>query len=171
MLTRSMLRAHRIAIELSALVQDADLTRCAEFMQHGDTSVLLHCVAVAFYSAWILDALHLRYDLRALVRGALLHDFFLYDWHKHKRAPGEKMHAFSHPVAALENARMCVDLTDKEANIILRHMFPVTPVPPATREGLAVCLTDKVCALYEGFAHQAYPLLRRLYSRHLSAEK
>ena len=169
MLTRSMLRAHRIAVELSALTHDAGLIRCAEFMQHGDTSVLLHCVAVAFYSAWILDALHVRYDLRALVRGALLHDFFLYDWHTHKRAPGEQMHAFSHPAAALANARTRVDLTDKEANIILRHMFPVTPVPPATREGVAVCLADKFCALYEGFARHAYPQLRRLYGRRLSA--
>ena len=165
-----MLRAHRIAIELSALVQDADLTRCAEFMQHGDTSVLLHCVAVAFYSAWILDALHVRYDLRALVRGALLHDFFLYDWHTRKRAPGEQMHAFSHPAAALANARTRVDLTDKEANIILRHMFPVTLVPPSSREGAVVCMADKACALYEGLFRNTYPLLRRVCARLLSPD-
>lgn len=166
--TRSLLRIHRISVELSALAQEAGLLRCADFMQHGDTSVLLHCVAVAFYSAWMLDLLHVRYDLQALVRGALLHDFFLYDWHKRKRARGERMHAFSHPSAALENARSYVPLSQKEENIILRHMFPVTPVPPATREGFAVCLTDKFCALYEGFARHAYPQLRRLYARQLS---
>ena len=78
------------------------------------------------------------------------------------------MHAFYHPIAALENARKCVALTPLEENIIRRHMFPVTLVPPASREGLAVCLVDKLCALYEGFARGSYPLLRRLYARLLA---
>lgn len=164
---RSISRAHSISVELAALIRETDLARCAEFMQHGDTSVLLHCVAVAFYGMMILDFLHVRYNRRALVRGALLHDFFLYDWHTHRRAPGERMHAFSHPAAALKNARARVPLTPLEENIILRHMFPVTPVPPATREGLAVCLADKACAFYEGFCRNAYPTLRRLYGRML----
>ena len=164
-----LLRAHSIAVEMEALIREAGLIRCAAFVQHGDTSCLLHCVAVAYYSAAILDLLRIRYDRRALVRGALLHDFFLYDWHNHSRAPGERMHAFSHPVAARENARRHVRLSPKEENIILRHMFPVTVVPPACREGLVVCLTDKCCALYEGLRRNTYPLLRRLYGRMLVA--
>ena len=165
---KAMARAHRIAVELRALCREAELSQCAAFVQHGDTSCLLHCVAVAFYSALLLDLLRVRYDRRALVRGALLHDFFLYDWHRRQRAPREPLHAFYHPVAALENARRRVALTPLEENIIRRHMFPVTLVPPATREGLAVCLVDKLCALYEGFARDSYPLLRRLYARSLT---
>ena len=164
---RAMLRAHMIATELTALIREAGLSRCAAFIQHGDTSCLLHCVAVAFYSALLLDVLRVRYDRRALVRGALLHDFFLYDWHRRRRAPGEPLHAFHHPLAALEDARGHVALTDKEADIIRKHMFPVTPTPPASREGLAVCLTDKLCALYEGLCRNTYPTLRRLYARML----
>lgn len=171
MVSRRLLRAHRIALELSALIQDAGLLRCSAYVQHGDTSCLLHCVAVAFYSAMLLDRLHVRYDLHSLARGALLHDFFLYDWHLRKRLPGEKMHAFSHPEAALKNARSCVRLSDKEENIILRHMFPVTLIPPASREGLAVCLVDKCCAFYEGFRRGSYPLLRKLYGRMLTEGK
>lgn len=166
-----MIRAHLVASELKLLSREAGLAQCSLFMQHGDTSVLLHCVAVAFYSAMLLDFLCVRYDRRALVRGALLHDFFLYDWHTHTRKPGEKMHAFSHPGIALENARRVVPLTPKEENIILRHMFPVTLTPPGCREGLAVCLVDKCCAFYEGFARHAYPLLRRLYGRMLEQER
>lgn len=170
MTKRSLLRLHSIATELTALTRDAGLSRSAEFIQHGDTSVLLHCVAVAYYSMLMLDLLHVRYDRHALVRGALLHDFFLYDWHTRKRRRGERMHAFSHALAALENARERVDLTDREENIILRHMFPVTPVPPTTREGVAVCLTDKFCALYEGLFRNTYAPLRRLYARQLAAD-
>lgn len=165
-----LLRLHSISIELNALIREAGLSRCAEYIQHGDTSVLLHCVAVAFYSTLILDALHVRYNRRALIRGALLHDFFLYDWHTHRRAPGERMHAFSHPVAALKNARAHVELTPLEENIILRHMFPVTLVPPSSREGAVVCMADKACALYEGLFRNTYPLLRRVCARLLSPD-
>jgi uncharacterized protein len=165
--TQGLLRAHWIGTELSALIQEADLASCSKYMQHGDTSCLLHCVAVAFYSASILDLLHLRYDRKALIRGALLHDFFLYDWHTHKRKPFERMHAFSHPHAALQNARERVALSPKEENIILRHMFPVTPVPPNSKEGLVVCLADKCCAFYEGVRRNTYPKLRRVFQRML----
>lgn len=79
------------------MIREAGLIRCAAFVQHGDTSCLLHCVAVAYYSAAILDLLRIRYDRRALVRGALLHDFFLYDWHNHSRAPGERCMPFRIP--------------------------------------------------------------------------
>lgn len=162
---QALLRVHLILVELRTLLEEAGLSRCDAFIQHGDTSCLLHCVAVAFYAAALLDLLHVRYDRRALIRGALLHDFFLYDWHVRQRKPGEKLHAFAHPAAALENARRRVRLTPKEENIILRHMFPVTLIPPASREGLAVCLADKGCAFYEGMRRNTYPGLRRLYAR------
>ncbi len=172
MTNRSILRTHTIVYELNALTRDADLCRCDAFIQHGDTSCLLHCIAVAFYSMRILDALHVRYDRHALVRGALLHDFFLYDWHTHKhmRRRGERPHAFTHPAAALNNARECISLSDKEENIILRHMFPATLIPPSCREGLIVCLTDKFCAVYESIHRKAaYPKLRPMYSYAVSA--
>ena len=86
-------------------------------------------------------------DRAALIRGALLHDYFLYDWHE--KDDSHRLHGFTHPRTALRNA--CADwtLTDREQNIILRHMFPLTPVPPACREGWLVCLADKLCAVQE----------------------
>ena len=46
--------------------------------------------------------LRLRVDMESLIRGALLHDYFLYDWHD-----GEKehnLHGFRHAERALRNA-------------------------------------------------------------------
>ena len=41
------------------------------------------------------------------------------------------------------------NITEEEKNIILRHMWPLTPVPPATRAGYAVTMADKICGTRE----------------------
>ena len=51
------------------------------FVQHGGVTVYEHCVRVAVLSCRLAAALGWEVDLGALVRGALLHDYFLYDWH------------------------------------------------------------------------------------------
>jgi len=38
-----------------------------------------------------------------------------------------------------------------ERDCILRHMWPLTPVPPRYLESLIVCLTDKAVALGESW--------------------
>lgn len=117
------------------------------FVQHGGVTVYRHCVRVAVLSCRLADAFGWQVDRAALIRGALLHDYFLYDWHE--TDDSHRLHGFTHPRTALRNA--CADwtLTDREQNIILRHMFPLTPVPPACREGWLVCLADKLCAVQE----------------------
>lgn len=115
--------------------------------QHGSTSVYAHSVRVAACSLRLSQMLRIRTDQRALVRGALLHDYFLYDWHKAE--PSHRLHGFYHPGTALRNARQDFALTPREENIIHRHMFPLTPMPPTTREAWIVCLADKYCAAAE----------------------
>ncbi len=118
-------------------------------MQHGRVSVFEHSLAVALMCVKLSRALRLRVNERALVRGALLHDYFLYDWHV--KDPDRPLHGFAHPRIALENARRDYDLNPIEEDIIRHHMFPLTPVPPATREGWLVCLADTMCAARETF--------------------
>ncbi|MCI6216072.1 MAG: hypothetical protein MR659_03160 [Mollicutes bacterium] len=61
---------------------------------------------------------NIKCDIKSLVRGALLHDYFLYDWHdKKNRLPH---HAYKHPLYALKNAKKDFDISKTEANIILR---------------------------------------------------
>lgn len=117
------------------------------FVQHGGVTVYAHCVRVAALSCRLADAFGWDVDRDALIRGALLHDYFLYDWHE--KDPSHRLHGFTHPRTALRNA--CADwtLSDREQNIILRHMFPLTPVPPRCREAWLVCLADKLCAMQE----------------------
>ena len=50
------------------------------FIQHGDVSVLEHSFMVAVLCGAIARRLPGKWDFSSLVRGALLHDYFLYDW-------------------------------------------------------------------------------------------
>ena len=52
------------------------------FLQHGCVSTLEHSLSVAWNSFALCRRLGLSVDERSLIRGALLHDFFLYDWHE-----------------------------------------------------------------------------------------
>lgn len=123
-----------------------------KFIQHGRTSCLEHCIAVAFYSVLLVEAMGIKYDRKSIIRGALLHDYFLYDWH----LPHGRGHGFTHPGIALKNATRDFELTEIEKNIIVRHMFPLVPIPPKSVEGGIVCLIDKWCSVRETFHMNIY---------------
>ena len=129
-------------------------SKTRQFIQHGDTSVYSHCVAVAYVSLWFSYRLHISVSKQSLLMGAFLHDYFLYDWH----IPDENrpLHGRYHPSAALKNAEEDFELSDMERDIIKKHMFPLTLTPPAYKESLLVCLVDKACSIYEIFSRKAY---------------
>lgn len=136
-----------------ALERDGRLGLTRGFIQHGAVSVYEHVRSVARASSAIASALEragVRVDRTSLIRGALLHDYFLYDWHDVD--PSHRLHGFTHPACALARAEEDFDLTERERNIIARHMFPLVPVPPTCREAWIVCMADKWCALYETVA-------------------
>ncbi|MBE7069517.1 MAG: HD domain-containing protein [Ruminococcaceae bacterium] len=124
------------------------------FTQHGNTSVFEHCVSVAKFSLlmahYLEKTLRIKVDRDSLVRAALLHDYFLYDWHD-KTVPGHNIHGFTHPGAACRNADRDFGLNEVEKDIISKHMFPLTIMPPKYRESVIVTLADKWCALCETF--------------------
>lgn len=136
-----------IAEEIERVSRSSRFLLTREFLQHGNISVYRHCLAVADMSCRIAWTLRLDIDYASLIRGALLHDYFLYDWHD--RGGGHRLHGFRHPRTALKNASAEFCLTPMETDIILRHMFPLTMVPPAYLESWIVCMADKICALQE----------------------
>ena len=153
----------QLECQLIPLLTDSRLWLSDLAIQHGDTSVLLHCLAVAYFSLWLAKRLGLKCDQNSLIRGALLHDYFLYDWHDPD--PSHRLHGLHHAAVALRNAQEDLILTQTEQDIIAHHMFPLTPRPPKSREALLVCLVDKGCGLYETFGRNTYPALRMLLRR------
>ncbi len=145
---------------LLGMYASSRIARTKEFIQHGTTTVFAHCRNVAFVSLKIARVFHIKVDSKSLVRGALLHDYFLYDWHDKKARPS--LHGFKHPYIALKNAKEDYELNPTEIDIISRHMFPLTVLPPKTKEGWIVSIADKLCSLYETF---------KLNERHIKKRK
>ncbi|MFZ5754310.1 MAG: HD domain-containing protein [Bacillota bacterium] len=127
------------------LLSNETVWQMNRFRHHYIVSRLEHSLNVSYYSYIICAALGL--DCKAAARGGLLHDFFLYDWRVENLPEGK--HAFVHPRIALKNAEVLVPLKEKERDIILKHMWPLTWQLPRYPESCIVCLVDKGCALLE----------------------
>lgn len=57
------------------------------FVQHGSITCYDHSLRVAEKSLELAEKCSAYIDERSLVRGALLHDYFLYDWHEKDGGP------------------------------------------------------------------------------------
>ncbi|WP_100065291.1 HD domain-containing protein [Miniphocaeibacter massiliensis] len=133
--------------EIEELENTSRYEETKEFIQHGETSVYEHSIKVAYLSCEIAMKYNLKVDYKLLIRGALLHDYFLYDWHDRKAHDG--WHGFRHPKRAWENAKKEFSLTKVEGDIILKHMFPLVPFLPKYKESWIVCMADKISATTE----------------------
>ena len=117
-----------------------------QYFQHADITRVQHILSVAYMSYIIAKEKGADYVIAT--RGAMMHDLFYYDWH----VPGDgshRLHGYRHPGFALKNAKALVTLSEKEENIIKRHMWPLTVTPPKYKESWIVCLSDKYCAHQE----------------------
>lgn len=122
-------------------------TESKKFKQHGHTSVFRHSCNVALLSSRLASIFRWKVDRPSLLKGALLHDYFLYDWHD--KDPAHRWHGLRHPAVAYANAKRDFILTPTETDIIRHHMFPLTPTPPKSAEAVFVCIADKICAVLE----------------------
>lgn len=115
---------------------------------HHHGSVFEHCLDVAYASYKASAALNL--DVVSTIRGALLHDFYLF---KFKKREGKNLlaesyrHSRNHPKIAKTNASLYFELNKKEIDIITNHMFPVGL--PRSMEGWITTFMDKTLAIKE----------------------
>lgn len=120
------------------------------YKQHYDTSCYEHCFNVAYYSYLICKKFNL--DYKSVARSGMLHDLFLYDW-RTRIEDRKGLHAFTHPRTALDNAKELFELSEKEEDIILKHMWPVTIKFPKYKESYIVTIVDKFCAMQESYKY------------------
>lgn len=132
------------------LKQNPDILAMQAFTAHRGTSVYAHSVGVANLSLWIAAKIGMKgQKLRGLVLAAMLHDFYLYDYHG-RRTRVRGWHAWSHPATALANAEELFDLDAPVRNAIRSHMFPGTLFHmPLYAIGWIVSISDKICAVSE----------------------
>ena len=140
------------------ILKDKSMLSSRHNVQHGDISVFTHSIMVAKYCYLLNRRYKLGCNPKTLIRGALLHDFFLYDWHDIPAdVAREGLHGFMHPMIAARNARRQFEITPKEYSVIVTHMWPLTFTRvPFNREGWLVCMVDKYCSLLETLKVQPY---------------
>ena len=124
------------------LLESEPVRMMGRWQHHGRITTLDHSLFVAYWSYRAAKALGL--DARAAARGGLLHDLYLYDSKDKSAHPGWQ--CFDNPRAAARNAGELTQLSDKERNIILSHMWPLGGALPRSREAWLVDLVDTLCA-------------------------
>jgi uncharacterized protein len=129
------------------ILESERMQETRNYIQHGTVSVYNHSLAVTMRALALADFFHIRINQAALIRGALLHDYFLYDWHVKDKS--HKWHGFTHARRALENARRDFSLSEIEQDMIQSHMFPLNLKVPKYRESVLLCLADKISACAE----------------------
>ncbi len=134
---------------LSEVRSSRKVQEMKRFIQHGRVTTYEHCMSVARLSYRINSKFSLHSDLKVLLVGAMLHDFYLYDWHDFDN--GEHLlHGFTHPMAASSNAKKYFNIDDRTGKVISCHMWPFNPVRiPTSREAWIVCIADKCVSLHE----------------------
>ena len=122
------------------LLENPVVKDLANYNHHMGKTRLEHVKEVAWISFVIGKKLSL--DSRAIIRGGLLHDLFFYDWLRE----GPRFHGFRHHNIALKNARKITSLSKIEVDIIKKHMWPLTVIPPKYPESFLVSMVDTFCS-------------------------
>jgi uncharacterized protein len=121
--------------------------QCKKIFSHGAITIYDHSIAVAELSFSMIEKSR-SIDKKCVVRAALLHDLFLYEWH----IPGMRyiLHGWAHPAIAAKKARELFGISDREYSCIKTHMWPWTLFhPPLCREGWVLSGADKIIAIKE----------------------
>ena len=156
---KKVTKGQRIPREFIILIRDIihseEFREMKKYKHHIKGNLFEHSVKVAYLCYKHHKRFGLKTDLSELVRGALLHDYYLYDLHGGNLP--HRLHWFRHPKAALENAlKKYPSLTSAQKDMIKHHMFPLTPCPPKTKAGWLICFYDKIAAVNDRFGGKRF---------------
>ena len=141
-----ILKDKEYLIIIADLINQEKVQEMKQYRQHHKINCFEHCLFVSYNTYLICKKHHLDYISAA--RAGMLHDLFLYDWRK--RENGRKgLHAFTHGRTAYEQASTFLKLNDKEKDMIIKHMWPVTIKFQKYPESYIVTLTDKYSTIAE----------------------
>lgn len=129
------------------LLESENILKLGEFSHHIGTTRFQHSLNVSYYNFLLCKALKL--DAKSAARAGLMHDLFFYDRRKHEKGLGESSHISEHPKIAFFNASEMFSLNELEGDMIINHMWPMTPHLPRHTETFIITLVDKFCAVME----------------------
>ena len=137
-------------------LNDEKIKRMMNIQMHRGSNCYVHSFKVAKKS--IQRALQIndkKINLELVLIGAILHDYYLYDW-RDDRSKLRK-HGKNHPHIAAENAEKDFDVSKEVKKIISSHMWPINFSEfPNTKEARIVSICDKAVSLGEALTSRKY---------------
>lgn len=101
-----------------------------------------------------------KIDLEVILVGAILHDYYLYDWRSDRSK--RKRHCHNHPSIAVENAIKDFAISKKVQRVIETHMWPIKFKDyPNSKEARIVSMSDKMVTTGEAFTSIKYKQKKR----------
>lgn len=128
------------------IINNEEYKKLKHYPRHKYTNTYDHSVRVAIGAAIIAEMIGA--DVDSAVKIGLTHDMCFVNYYERNDHKG--LYAFYHPVEAAENGNKTFGLTEKEQKAIKAHMFPLGVHIPTSKEALALTLSDKCIATYEG---------------------
>ncbi len=137
-----------------------------EYTHHKVATRFQHSLNVSYYlyllcRFWGLDS-------KSAARAGLLHDLYFYETNHYSKGENHMGHCKYHPTAALENAVKVTTINAKEADMIAKHMWPMTIRLPKYAETYLLTFVDKYCAVIEFLLLQ--PIWHRIKVRFVHSE-
>ncbi|MBP3272895.1 MAG: HD domain-containing protein [Ruminococcus sp.] len=123
------------------VISSEEMQKLKKYSHHHCMTRYQHCVNVSYYS--YLLCRKLGFNAEQAARAGLLHDLY------EEMPKCSKEHLRNHPEIALENARKAFKLSKVEADVILKHMWPIRKGRPRYPESYVVMMTDKYVAFME----------------------
>ncbi len=149
---------------VSDIIDAPEIKRLQDITHHISTTRYQHCVNVSYYGFIICRKLKL--DARSAARAGLMHDMFYYDRKEFNsaREKGQLRHSAKHSLIASENAALITEVSEKERDMIEKHMWPMTRPMPRFKETYIITFVDKYCAVLEF----CVPKVRKFVSKNIT---
>ena len=139
-----------------SFLHNEKILKMKDFSMHRGSNCYEHSFKVAKKAIkYAIRSRRKNINLETILVGAILHDYYLYDWRKNKKAL--KGHTKNHPKIAINNAIRDFGINKEVEHIIRSHMWPLnTKDYPKSREAKLVSISDKVVSLCESLTFINY---------------
>ena len=150
---------NRLETIYQAFLNDEKILRMKDISMHRGSNCYIHSFKVAKKA--IKKSLNRKdVNLEVVLLGAILHDYYLYDWRKDRSK--RKGHGKNHPKIASANASRDFDIPPEVKEVIETHMWPFNfKQYPHSREAKLVANADNYVATVEALTSIAYKKKKR----------
>ena len=145
---------NRLETIYQAFLNDEKILRMKDISMHRGSNCYLHSFKVAKKA--IKKSLNRKdVNLEVVLLGAILHDYYLYDWRKDRSKL--KKHGKNHPSVAINNAVKDFDISEEIKKVIKSHMWPLNIKDyPKSKEAKIVSISDKAVTIGESLTSKKY---------------